>query len=420
MLAALKPWVTRSGHDWNRQKIGHLLRRTSFGASLATIDRAGDEGVQRTLDRIFSPEPTAGDIALDSIAKTVLRAKDTDALGAWWLQRMVQTGDPLREKCALMWHGHFATSDSKVQSAKLLADQYRLFREHGLGDLRILARAVTRDCAMLRFLDGNRNRKNHPNENFAREIFELFLLGIGNYSERDVRDAARAFTGYREENGQFVFRKDLHDSEPKTIFGRTGKFTGDDVVDLCFEREECATFLAKRITKTFLAPTPQDHWGEDIDRKLGIELRNEGFHVGRFLRRLFASEIFFAPEHYRSIVKSPIDYAVGALRSLDARLPGTELHEALTDMGQRVFDPPGVQGWSGGATWLSSARMVARNRFAARVAKLPTGDDKLGPTEAARLLLDDCVTESTRAALNNVSGAELLHTTLMLPEAHVA
>ncbi|MEM7166937.1 MAG: DUF1800 domain-containing protein [Planctomycetota bacterium] len=422
----LTPWQPTSGHDWSRRKIGHLLRRSGFAPSATAIQEHGERQIHGALHRIFEPQPSAGDKTLDSIEKTVLGTKDSEAYAAWWLQKMLQTGDPLRERCALMWHGHFATSDAKVASGKLMARQCRLFRQHGLGDVRDLARKVTRDCAMLRFLDGNRNRKDHPNENFAREIFELFLLGIGNYTEQDIREAARAFTGYREENGRFVFRKDLHDTGPKTVFGKTGNFDGDDIIDLCFAREECATFLARRIRATFLAAevaTPR--YGADVDRQLGQELRALDFNVGAFLRRLFESEIFFDPAHYRTLVKSPVEYAVGAARALEVRVPADQLYDSLAKMGQRLFAPPGVQGWAGGQAWLSSARVVARNQFASRIVEEVTAadeDPKARGVRLSQLLFDDFIPKEVRKVLANGkhSDAQLLHYCLMLPEFHVA
>lgn len=421
----LRAWRAQQEDGWDRKKVGHLLRRSGFAPRRADIDRARSGTIAGAIESIFTPTATPGDQALDAIEATVLKSRDTDAYAAWWAQRMLQTGDPLRERCALMWHGHFATSDAKVESPTLMARQCALFRDKGLGDIRELARAITRDCAMLRFLDGNRNRKDSPNENFAREIFELFLLGIGNYTERDVKDAARAFTGYREENGRFRFRKDLHDDGDKTVFGHSGPLTGDQIIDLCFARDECATFLARRLRQTFLtsAMDPKDDVDE-LDRLLGVELRAADFHVGRFLKRLFASELFFAERFYRAIIKSPVEYAVGAARALEIRVPGKKLCTAIADMGQRLFVPPGVQGWSGGVAWLSSARMVARNLFATTVAESVPKKMKQRITGdwLVALLLDNNTTPEVRRSLNHreTPFASRVHVALMLPEFQVS
>lgn len=427
----LAPWKPTRRDPWDSSKVGHLLRRAGFIGTDGESTAALRDGLGATLERIFQPPRSERAEEVSAIGKTILQLRDTDSVAAWWLQLMIRTHDGLRDKIALMWHGHFAVSDEKVKSVPLMAAQIFRFREYGLGDLRALTRAVSRDPAMLRFLDGNENRKGHPNENFARELFELFLLGEGNYTEHDIQEAARAFTGYREHRGDFEFKPRLHDAGPKTVFAKTGQFDGDDIIELCFERPEAARFLAQRLATTFVAADLP----EPYLQALAELLRSVKFEVRSFLDHVFRSRLFFHPMTYRCLVKTPVEYAVGALRALDGSADGNKLHRLLSDMGQRLLHPPGVQGWAGGEFWLTSARMVARNRFAHALAtksgRLNPRYRGIDPEDVAspqlvqkwlRVLVDDHVPPSVAHSLqeNSTSCAQLLQTLLMLPEFHVA
>jgi uncharacterized protein (DUF1800 family) len=247
--------------SWNRHDAAHLLRRARVGASRRDIDQALADGPAAAIERLLavqeeSPEFLARDEALRKLAGN---SGDLGDLQSWWAHRLLESANPLVEKMALFWHGHFATSNAKVQSLDEMAAQNDLFRRHALGNFRELLHDVSRDVAMLNWLDGNANRRRQPNENFARELMELFSLGVGNYSEKDIQEAARAFSGWHVRNGEFWFNAIQHDTSEKAVFGQTGNFDGDDVVELCLKQEAAPRFLATKLLRFFVTPSPSDH-----------------------------------------------------------------------------------------------------------------------------------------------------------------
>src|SRR4051812_9770437 len=245
---AWRPWNPSSADPWGRKWAAHLYRRAAFGASRAELLEAERLGPGGTLDLLMKGRPDADDLG-ETLADAgrVAAGQGTEALRGWWLYCMLQGGHPLREKLTLFWHDHFATSDAKVRSAELMFRQNCLFRGHALGKFGPFLQAVSRDPAMLYWLDSNRNVKGAPNENYARELMELFSLGVGNYAERDVKEAARAFTGWRAEGGRFKFDARLHDGGTKTVLGRTGNLDGGDVVGAVLERPAAARFLVRKL-----------------------------------------------------------------------------------------------------------------------------------------------------------------------------
>lgn len=286
------------------------------------------------------------------------------ALRAWWLERMRRTSLPLREKMTLFWHGHFATGVEKVRAVCFMWQQNEMFRSHALGSFRELAKAVSRDPAMMRYLDLQQSRRGKPNENFARELMELFLLGEGVcYTEKDVREAARAFTGYRiaPRRGVFAFQRKQFDSDDKTFLGRTGPFDGDAVIDMILEQPECAEFLAGKLWAFFVS----DHPSPDAVRTVAAALRASDYHIGAVLKQIFLSREFYAPEVVRSQIKSPVQWMIGTARALEAPLPPAGILEtALMQLGQNLFAPPNVKGWSGGRAWVGSSTFLLRCNLA--------------------------------------------------------
>ncbi|PKP96398.1 MAG: hypothetical protein CVT74_17160 [Alphaproteobacteria bacterium HGW-Alphaproteobacteria-13] len=284
----------------------------------------------------------------------------------WWLGRMIETGRPLEEKLTLFWHGHFATSYRTIENSYHLFLQNELFRRHAAGSFAGLLRSIIRDPAMLAYLDNNENRKGRPNENLARELMELFTLGEGAYAERDIKEGARALTGYSFEGNGFVFRGADHDDGPKSILGRSGRLTGDDFVAAVLEKPACADFIASRVYRFFVGEIPPK--GDPkrapvvgLVRSLAGTLRAARYEMKPMLRRLFLSEHFHDREGAPARIKSPAELVVGAVRSL--RTPTRDLGEltrVMEMMGQSLFFPPSVAGWEGGRSWINSSTLFAR------------------------------------------------------------
>jgi uncharacterized protein (DUF1800 family) len=278
---------------------------------------------------------------------------------------MLYSTNPLVEKMSLFWHNHFATSYAKVNSVIQMGAQNDLIRKFAVGDFRQLLHGMTTDVAMLVWLDGNANRKRHPNENFAREVMELFSLGVGNYSEEDIQQAARAFTGWHVRDSKFWFNRLQHDSGKKQLFNKSGDLNGDDVVNLCLQHAACPRFIAVKLLRFFVMPNPDP---KSIDQLAG-SIRKHNFDMRKALRDLFASENFFAVESRRSIIKSPIDLVLGSYRALECRANLQTTSRLLAELGQDIFEPPSVKGWEGGRLWVNSATLLQRTNFAAELSK---------------------------------------------------
>ncbi|REJ90625.1 MAG: DUF1800 domain-containing protein [Planctomycetota bacterium] len=373
-----------ANRSWTRHDAAHLLRRTGFGATVTEIDRAVDEGLEATLQRRLAPQPESEEF--DQVARLLRNtAHQTGSIGdlkAWWFYRMRYTANSLVERMALLWHDHFATSYGKVQSVKQMAAQNDAFRRHALGDFRELLHEMSRDVAMLVWLDGNANRKRHPNENFAREVMELFSLGIGNYTEADIIEAARAFSGWHVRKGEFWFNELQHDTGEKTVFGRTGNLNGDDVIELCLEQPACPRFIAVKLLRYFVQPEPQ----EELIAALADRIQAHNFQITPVLGELFRSRAFWAESSRLALIKSPVDLVVGSQRSLEVRSNLNASAEALEKLGQDLFQPPTVKGWDGGRDWISTTTMILRINFATELA----GGERFGemphPAALARQL----------------------------------
>lgn len=344
-----------------REAVAHLLRRAGFGPDAGTWPEwralTFDEALERLLAGLDAPPPADPD-GFDPY--------QPGSIQQLWLERMRGGEAPLAEKLALFWHGHFATSNAKIQDAQLMWTQYGLFREHGAGSLRELLLRVSRDVAMIRWLDGNANRKGHPNENYGREVQELFTLGIGNYTETDIREVARAFTGWHSRHHAYVFRKRFHDAGEKTIHGKTGTFGGEEVVDILMQHPACARFIATKLIRFFSHPDPTE---EEV-AALAETLRASEMDIRTTLEALFRAPAFLSASSRRSLVRSPVEYVISALGAADVDAVPGFVHASLDRMGQILFRPPSVKGWPSGTAWLSSGAVVERLATARRIADL--------------------------------------------------
>lgn len=307
----------------------------------------------------------------------------------WWMKRMIETPRPLEEKMTLFWHGHFATSYRTIENSYHMFLQNQLFRKHAVGDFRELLFSIIRDPAMLAYLDNNDSRKGRPNENLARELMELFSLGVGNYSEQDIKEGARALTGYTFDDDSFVFNKGNHDDGRKSILGRAGTFDGDDFVTTILEQRACSRFLAAKLYRYFVAEYPSgreelDKPAEAVIRDLASSLLRSKYQLAPVLTRLFQSEHFYDPGVMSEMIKSPAELVVGAVRSLNA--PVRELGvlvSAVGAMGQNLFHPPSVKGWDGGRSWINTSTLFIRQNILCYLltGKLPVGYDALAREE---------------------------------------
>lgn len=347
---------------WTRRQAAHLLWRTQHGATDAEITRAHADGLAATLDRLLTPQPESDEFRTADAALAQL-AKDSDNIAdlkAWWAHRMIRSANPLVEKMTLFWHNHFATSNAKVDSSAQMSAQNATLRAGALGSFRELLRAMAKDVAMLVWLDGNANRRRQPNENFARELLELFALGVGNYSERDIQEAARAFTGWHVRQGKYWFNARQHDDGTKQVFGVSANFDGGDVVELCLAQPACPRFLAVKLLRFFVTPHPPD----EAIHALGDCLREHDFALAPVLKRLFSSRLFFGQDAMRAIIKSPADLVLGTLHTLEGRGNLRAAVQLMAEQGQNLLEPPTVKGWEGGRHWINSATMLKRANFA--------------------------------------------------------
>ncbi len=329
----------------------------------AATDAAKREG--RALGIAVKPEGSRPAQAITNQFFFWLRSSqlETHRLANWWANRMVQTEQPLVEKMALFWHGHFATSEEKVRDVRKMQQQLALFQRLGLGDFRALMIGVAQNPAMLAYLDAGVNVKGAPNENFAREIMELFTLGIGQYGELDVREAARAFTGWNFEGLTFVVNPNQHDGSEKTVLGKRGALDGVQVIDLLLAHPQSAQFIATKMYRFFV----QDEIDLPTQVALGKLMREKNFNTGAFLETVLASEHFHQATGRQ--IKSPVELVIGTYRRMGmTHLPGMpDFNQITKNLGQLLFYPPTVAGWDGGQAWITPSTLVARGNFAREV-----------------------------------------------------
>ncbi len=363
------PWAPYRPTDkdpWDAAKAAHLHRRAGFGATRAELTRDVKEGPEASVDRFLRPRALTADEqgVLDSLRQGVIDSGDGDRLKAWWLYRVLYDPDPLRERLTLFWHGHFATSNRKVNNLPFMLAQNELLRRHALGPFADLVSAIVGDAAMLVWLDGAGSKKDKPNENFGREFLELFTLGVGHYAEKDVREVARAFTGWSIDRGQGVFKEAGHDGGEKTFLKQTGAWKAADIVRITLEQPACAEFLCRKLYRCFVRededPSPE------LLRPLAEELRGHNYDVGHIVGVILRSRHFYDDAVRRQRVKSPVEFSAGLLRALevpraDVRLLALAL--ACERQGQDVFYPPNVKGWDGGKAWLNSTSVLERGNW---------------------------------------------------------
>ncbi|MDQ3199738.1 MAG: DUF1800 domain-containing protein [Verrucomicrobiota bacterium] len=378
---------------WTFRTAAHLLNRAGFGAIPEEIEAAQRAGMEATVKNFLHPpaDPPAAeedDAPWRAPENLTLRRGKMRALrnqpgqprekiremanesreellevGLWWLERMRKGRAPLVEKMTLFWHGHFATSGQKIRNSYWMWRQNETFRRHALGNFSTLLHEISRDPAMMIYLDLAQSKKSRPNENWAREVMELFTLGIGHYTEMDIRESARAFTGYRLNlrNQKFRYEPALHDAGRKTFLGQTGNFSGDDILELIVQRPACPAWIARKLCRFFVQDEPVD----SLVSAVAGSLRKHDLELRPVLQELFRAEEFYADAVIGAQIKSPIQFLVQTCRLLESDLPPTRVTlGALRQMGQIPLAPPNVKGWDGGKSWISTSTLLFRYNFA--------------------------------------------------------
>ncbi len=363
---------------WDLRKVAHLHRRAGFGATRAELLRDVASGPEASVERLFRPPALLPDDveAIDGLCQMARSSLNHDLLKVSWLNRILHGPDPLRERLTLFWHGHFATSNTKVESVALMDRQNETLRSHALGGFAAMLEAIIADPAMLVWLDGGNSKKDKPNENFAREFLELFTLGVGHYAEHDIREAARAFTGWvrHDSRGGFAeapaFTRDTAqvDDGPKAFLGQNGPWGPSDIVRITLDRPEAANFLARKLYRWFVgeAGTP----GPELIEPLAEEVRRRQFAIGPIVGMILRSRHFYSRAAYRQRIKSPVEYSAGLIRMLEVPRPALNplaLSAACDAQGQELFVPPNVEGWVGGPVWINSSTLLERTNWAADV-----------------------------------------------------
>jgi len=379
-----EPKLCRMGLT-NRQKNHHLMWRAAFGPAaqqLPDLDKISPSLMFKALQKESSRRPEYINVAdnylqglmmgikeegrrqkneMSKEDKKMIQKKSRESiknLNLYWMNEMVNSNAQLREKMSFFWHGHFACRNLNIFFQQGLLD---VIRRNALGSFRDLLREVSMSAAMLNFLNNNQNKKDHPNENFAREVMELFTMGRGNYTEEDIKEAARAFTGWGANvGGEFVFRKMQHDNGNKTILGKSGNFAGEDVLDILLEQRQTAWFITKKIYRFFINDQP------DAERVqwLADRFYKSDYHIAGLMEDIFTSDWFYDEKNIGNRIKSPVELIAGIQRMLPMKLQNEQallLMQRL--LGQILFYPPNVAGWPGGKSWIDSSTLMMRMRF---------------------------------------------------------
>jgi uncharacterized protein (DUF1800 family) len=377
---AWQPYQPSKQAPWDLQRVGHLYRRAAFGATFDELQEGLKLGPEKAVRRLLDGGTPAEEFARTTafMAKSIANDNNNQELSPWWLRRMLYGPHPLREKMTLFWHNHFATSNTKVQNTRFMLGQYELMRRHALGSFADMLREMSTDPAMMVWLDTRDSRKGNPNENYAREVMELFSLGVGNYTEKDIREAARAFTGWEIIGPRAVFNPKQHDDGIKTVLGQKGAWKADDIVRILLEQKAAANFIVRKLYRFLVSetvkPTPA------LLAPLAEQFRSSRYDFGKLVQTVLSSNLFFSRSVYRTRVKAPVDFVLGMVRGLEGHLtyPGERkggpnrknpigtsvLATVLSQLGQNLFHPPSVKGWDGGTTWLNGQTFLLRQNLA--------------------------------------------------------
>jgi len=355
--AAYKPDTQR---PWNLALAGHLYRRAAFGANWEQLQQTLSNGPQQTIDKLLKPEADVAAFNRDFDEHETAAAGSATTLRAWWLRRIIETPHPLLEKMTLFWHSHFAVSAAQIKEARLMQRYVQLLRSQALGSFGALLQGISQDPAMLLWLGAEVNRKAKPNDSFAKPLLEVFTLGPGHYTDKDVQEVARAFTGWFVLRGQLRYIPREHDDGIKHILGRQGNFTGEDVVKLLLEQKATAQRLICKLYSWLISEVEQP------DTKLIaplVEAFAKDYDLSKVVATMLRSNLFFSKAAYRQRIKCPVEFALGIIKGLEGLVSTTELGQALAHLGQNLYYPPTVKGWTGGRYWINDATLVGRHNL---------------------------------------------------------
>jgi uncharacterized protein (DUF1800 family) len=381
---AWAPYQPSGKRPWTRALAGHLLRRAGFGATWAELEQAVADGPRRTVDRLVRPDADLADFnrSHDDYESSAAAGGSADALRAWWLRRMIKSPQPLLEKMTLFWHDHFAVSAARVPIARLMWEHVRQLRAHALGHFPALMAHVLQDPAVLLALGAASNRKARPNEHLARQLLQRYTLGAGQFSDRDVRETARALTGKFVLRGQLRHFEREHDAGVKTILGQSGAFNGRDVLHVALEHPATARHIVRRLFRWFVSETEEA--GDDMLAPLA-EAYAKDYDTGRLVETILRSNFFYSADAYRRRVKRPVEFALGIIRALEGNVPTLRLANELAALGENLYYPPTTKGWAAGQHWINPALIIARNNLALALVggQAPYGK-KLNPVQVAQ------------------------------------
>jgi uncharacterized protein (DUF1800 family) len=374
-VKAWQPWEPTQDDPWNLKWAAHLYRRAAFGGTPAELKTAVQKGHKATLKLLVEGNPLYKNFEKEiessawafskqqpSPQEQMFQPREPYPVRVWWTYWIVNSYHPLREKMTLFWHNHFATSIAKVQLYKAMVQQNLLMRKHALGKFGPFLQDMSKDVAMIIWLDGNTNVKGKVNENYAREIQELFSLGVGNYTEKDIQEAARAFTGWHQDGEQFTFNAAQHDNGEKSFHGVKGNLDGGDCVKIILEQPACARFLVTKLYRYLISELEVPP--KELIDPLADRLRKSEYDISDVVRTMISSNHFFSDYAFRRRIKSPVEFVIGAVNStVEARQAPRPLVRRMDAMGQALFSPPNVKGWPGAQAWLSTATVLARQNF---------------------------------------------------------
>ncbi len=370
MVSALwAPFEPDQRSPWTLRRVVHLHRRAAFAATWEELQRDLRDGPIESVSRLLTGAActSRADFAPTAqlLADAAIAGQEINRLNAWWFYRMLFGADPLTERLTLFWHNHFATANSKVEDATLMYRQNDTLRRHACVRFADLLGAAIREPALLIYLDAPANRKGHPNENLARELMELFTLGVGHYSERDVNEAARALTGWTVDDERFAENTLRHDVGEKTILGQKGRWAGSDLVKILLDQPATAQRIASKLCRLFFGETALP---PEAVSELTTEFRERGLDIGWAVGTILKSRAFFADANLGTRVLGPVEYVAGAARAMEMFDPAPSmlaLADWSTRMGQELFEPPNVGGWPGGRAWIHPRGLIARANYAA-------------------------------------------------------
>ena len=347
------------------------MRRTGFGGSPDQLDAMVQEGFDDSVDRLFACDGAKKfDDTMEPMERVLSSSQDPNALASWWLLRMVKSPEPFLEKMTLFWHGHFATGAEKVADSRSMLRQNRLLRDNALGNFEPLVQGISKDVAMLVYLDSTENRKTRPNENYARELMELFCLGPGNYTEDDIKQLARCFTGWEVRRNEFRFNKNQHDTGVKSFLGKSGNYDGDEGVRIVIDHSATSGFIARKLINFFVTDEAVD---TAFCEPVAKTLRQSGFDLAVAMRQILTSNFFYSTECIGRKVRSPVEMAIGLVRGLGINANMNDLRDRLSALGHLPLFPPNVKGWEGGRQWINASTFIGRvNLVRQMVSAAPT------------------------------------------------